>query len=137
VIVLVDTSVWAEYFRKRPRLSGGELDRLDGLIRDDLVATVHPVRAALLSGRVKKEHEARVRAALGAMRSLDLDWNAAETWDAIARCAQDARDAGAPSVGLVDRMVLLSAERARATLWTLDQPLRRLAASRGSTVLAD
>jgi len=136
VIVLVDTVVWAEYFRRRSRLTTDQLDRLDGLIEDDLAAIVQPIRAELLSGRVKKEREAELRAALRALRAIDLDWNAEDTWDSIARCARDARDAGIPVTGVVDRMVLLAAEAARVELWTLDTPLLRLAKSRGVTVFA-
>ena len=123
MIVLVDTSVWAEYFRQHPRLASRELDRLDELIGDDLAGIVHPVRTEVLSGRVKKAREAEVRAALYALRSLDPDWNARDVWDAIAQAAGDAREAGAPAAGLVDRMIVVAAERAAAALWTLDRPL--------------
>jgi predicted nucleic acid-binding protein len=126
----------AEYFGRRPRLESRELDRLDELIRDDLVGMVHPVRAEVLSGRVRREREAEIRAALNALRSLDLDWNASEVWDAIAKAAGDAREADAPAVGLVDRMIMLAAERAPASLWTLDRPLATLAQGRGVDVFA-
>jgi len=134
VIVLVDTGVWVEYFRRRPRLAGAALDQLEELLRDDLAAVILPIRAELLSGRLKREHTADVRAALAGLRHLDLDWNAADTWEALARMAQDARSAGAPTAGLVDRMVLLAAERAGAALWTLDTSLTQLASSRGTSV---
>jgi predicted nucleic acid-binding protein len=134
VIVLVDTSVWAEYFRRHSRLSAGALDRLQELVRDDLVATVLPIRAEVLSGRVKKEREAEVRAAFASLRSADLDWNAAPTWGDIAQCAREAREAGVPATGIVDRMILLASERSGAALWTLDEPLLRLAANRRSKV---
>jgi predicted nucleic acid-binding protein len=134
VIVLVDTSVWAEYFRRHSRLSAGALDRLQELVRDDLVATVLPIRAEVLSGRVKKEREAEVRAAFASLRSADLDWNAAPTWEDIAQCAREAREAGVPATGIVDRMILLASERSGAALWTLDEPLLRLAANRRSKV---
>jgi predicted nucleic acid-binding protein len=132
--VLVDTSVWVEYFRKRPRLARQQLDRLDDLICEDLVAIVQPVQAEVLSGRIKKEREPEIRAAFGALRSLDLDWNAPATWDAVARCAVHAREAGVPCAGLVDRMVLLAAEHGGAALWTLDGPLLKLAQSRNAAL---
>lgn len=134
MIVLIDTSVWAEYFRRRSRLSEAEGAALDELIRDDRAAVVQPIRAEILSGRIKREQEKAVRDAFGALRSIDLDWNATATWDAIAGCAKDARGAGIPTVGIVDRMVLLAAERAGAALWSLDGPLRKLAKSRGGNL---
>lgn len=136
MIVLVDTSVWAEYFRRRSRLSAEQLTQLDELIGDDRVVIVHPIRAEILSGQVKKTREAEVRAALSALTSIDLDWNDADTWDEVARCAQEARQAGIPSAGLVDRMIVLAAEHAGATIWSLDEPLRGLAAGRGVALLS-
>jgi hypothetical protein len=41
-----------------------------------------------------------------------------------------------PTASIVDRMVLLAAERGRATLWTLDGRLVKLAVSRGCALFS-
>ena len=130
-MMLVDTSVWAEYFRSRPALSRGQLDALAAQIENDEVVTVLPIEAEVLSGRIAGAKERDIRAAFEAFEHVDLDWNARATWDAIIALAHASQRNSLPTLGVVDRMVLLAAESRRVSLWTLDRALARVAKARG------
>ncbi len=132
--VLVDTSVWIEYFRRKSRLDTADLEALSELIASDRVLITRPIRAEVLSGRIKKERERQVQQALESMESADLDWSAEETWHQIVACAWACRERNLPVLSIVDRMILLAGEAAQATLWTLDGPLRKVYAARGNSV---
>lgn len=125
--VLVDTSVWIEFFRSRPQLSEESLSFLNLLIVDDRVVTIYPIQAELFSGTISKDRETGIRGAFDAMIHIDLDWNAASTWNELVEKAHKARKASLPIPGIVDRMILAAAEKGETSLWTLDRPLKRLA----------
>jgi predicted nucleic acid-binding protein len=94
--VLVDTSVWAEFFRSRPAIPRAAITTLRALIEDDRVVTLLPIEAEVLSGRVAGTKEREVRQAFSAIEHIDLDWSARTTWERIvdlARAAQAARRA--------------------------------------------
>ena len=46
--VLVDTSVWLDFFSARPRVHPALLDHLSLLLEDGQVVTIHPIVAELL-----------------------------------------------------------------------------------------
>ena len=133
--VLVDTSVWAEYFRSRPALPRRQLDALAVLIENDEVVTVMPIEAEVLSGKIPRAKEVDVHAAFEALEHIDPDWNARTTWDAIVALARASLRDRLPILGIVDRMVLLAAEAQRLPLWTLDRALARVAKARGVDVV--
>lgn len=132
--VLVDTSVWAEYFRRKSRLPRAALEALSELIAADLLLIAQPIRAEVLSGHIKKGREQEVRLALESIEPADLDWSAAETWNGIVACAQACRERKLPVLGIVDRMILLAGEAASAKLWTLDQALEKVYLARGNAI---
>ena len=132
--VLVDTSVWAEFFRSRPSIPRAVIETLRTLIEDDRVVTLLPIEAEVLSGRLRRDREADVRRAFGAIEHIDLDWNARTTWERIVEIVRAAQDADLPMTGIVDRMVLVAAETRGVSLWTLDDRLVRLATARGVAV---
>ncbi len=125
--VLVDTSIWIEFFWSRPQLSQESLGFLDLLIEDDRAVTIFPIQTEVLSGRISEKKEREIREAFGVMTHIDLDWNAAATWERLSELAQVAHKASLPIPGIVDRMILSAAEKAGASLWTLERALRKLA----------
>ena len=131
MIVLVDTSVWVEFFRDRTRLAKDRLDALVELIEDRRAATIHAVRVEVLSGAVSAPKERTIRAAFDALQRIDPDWSAESSWERLVEVASFARRHDLPIPGVVDRMILHASEQAQAVLWTLDEPLRRLARARG------
>jgi predicted nucleic acid-binding protein len=129
--VLVDTSVWAEFFRSKPSLARAGLDALGALIEDNQVVTIFPIEAEVLSGRIAKPKENEVRRAFVAIDHVDADWNVRTTWDRIVQLARTAQDANLPVLGIVDRMILLAAETHGVSIWTLEHRLARVATARG------
>lgn len=125
--VLVDASVWIEFFRPRPALPSASLEIFSDLLADDQVVIIHPIRSELLSGSLDGTKRQRIAEALGAIRLIDPDWNAPGLWDRIVEMAGIARQKSLPIPGIVDRMVLVAAERAGAGLWTLDRAMLKLA----------
>lgn len=129
--VLVDTSVWIEFFRPRPALSETSLATFSDLLTDDCVVTVHPIRAELLSGRLDGGRKVLVSEVLSAVGGIDPDWNGSDVWKRIIEMAGLAHQESLPVPGIVDRMILAAAERARVSLWALDQTMLKLARTLG------
>jgi predicted nucleic acid-binding protein len=115
-MILVDTSVWVDHFRRRS----------DDLVREleqDRVLT-HPfiIGELALSGLVRRDE------ILGLLGSLPRAVAASheETINAVQRWHLDGR-----GVGWVDAHLYASALLSAATLWTNDKRLRDLSAAAG------
>ena len=122
--------MWAEFFHSRPSIPRAVIETLRTLIEDDRVVTLLPIEAEVLSGRLRREREADVRRAFGAIEHIELDRNARTTWERIVETVRAAQDADLPMTGIVDRMVLVAAETRGVSPWTLDVPLVRLVTAR-------
>lgn len=125
--VLVDTSVWIEFFAPQSTLPKDFLSVLQAHIADGNVVITHPIRAELLSGHITKSHRQTIDHLFMALEFIDLDWSKQEHWDEIAGLAEIARKKGLAIPGIVDRMILLSAQKTGVTLSTLDKALLKLA----------
>ena len=113
-MILVDTSVWIDHFR-----SGN--DRLKALLLDEKVLC-HPfVVGELACGSLQKRNE--ILTMLKALPQADL-----LEQDEVIRF-MDVRRLYGKGIGWVDAHILSSTLFTRCTLWTLDKPLRRAAAS--------
>ena len=126
--VLVDTSVWIEFFSPRPVI---ETAGLELLIGEKRVVTCLPVRAELLSGKIRGEKRHVVVRALDSMVYVDPDWGKKETWDELSGLSDLARCEKVGLPGLVDRMIVLAAKKSGSLLWTLDRKLRVFAWAAG------
>ena len=124
MIVLVDTSVWVEYFQKKPLIDPAHVDLL---IEERRVATCLPIKAEILSGEMSAQAKSVVLAAFDAMTFIDSDWDSHETWEEITDLATETRRKKRGVPGMIDRMILLAAKRSAAQLWTLDKKLQKLA----------
>lgn len=122
--VLVDTSVWIEFFGPKDSVSQRALE---SLIQEGSIVTCLPVRAEVFSGKINPKLRARLKGCFDAMDRVDPDWNLVATWDTIADFPARARRAGLSVPGLVDRMILASGLHGEARLWTLDLRMQRLA----------
>lgn len=124
MIVLVDTSVWIEFFKRSPSM---DITPLELLIEERRVATCLPIRAEVLSGQMDSKTKSTVERALDAMISVDPDWNAKAIWDEIAGLAVLARKKVKKLPGIIDRAILLAARESGCQIWSLDRRLMRLA----------
>ncbi|MBI2335448.1 MAG: PIN domain-containing protein [Deltaproteobacteria bacterium] len=125
-MILVDTSVWIEFFKKSPSI---ELTQLELFIEEGEVATCLPIQAELFSGEVSPKFEKILQDAFQAMVFVDPDWNSPTTWKNITEFSSKARNLKVGIPKLVDRMILYCAKQSKTTLWTLDKKLKKLAVS--------
>ncbi|MBI5299568.1 MAG: PIN domain-containing protein [Deltaproteobacteria bacterium] len=130
MIVLVDTSVWIEFFKKS---SFAESAQLEMLIEERRVATCLPIRAEVLSGQMSSQNRLVVSQAFQSMHQLNPDWNKQETWEKIIEFAHLAWRNGFGIPGITDRMIALASKETGAALWTLDKKLKKLAETAGIT----
>lgn len=124
MMVLIDTSIWIEFFTYKPVIDPREVECL---IEEGRATTCLPIIAEVLSGGMTAAARATISRGLHALPTIDPDWNDEKSWDAIVGFAISARRRQYKMPGIVDRMILITAMQAQARLWTLDQPLRRLA----------
>ncbi len=122
--VLVDSSVWIEFFQPQTTFS---LHPLESLIQDRLVATCLPIKTEVLSGRMSAGMRNRIGHAFDAMDFVDLDWNSRETWNGLIEISRKAQKEKVSIPGIIDRMILACGLKARLPLWTLDRKLQQLA----------
>lgn len=122
--VLVDSSVWIEFFRPRPSLA---LGALESLIQERQVVTCLPIKTEVLSGRITGATRTLVQQAFDAMDFVDLDWNSKATWDELIHISLKAQKKRVSIPGIVDRMLLACCLKSNLSLWTLDRKLQKLA----------
>ncbi len=125
--VLVDSSVWIDFFQQRPQLSQKLLRQLSLLIEEKNTVVIYPIEVETLSGNIIPSQENLIRSVFEILEHVDLDWNSKSTWVKIIDLAKQARKSSVRIPGLVDRMILLAAQESDLVLWTLDQALQKLA----------
>jgi len=118
-LVLVDTSVWVQFFRLPASPEAGLLDELLATVS---VATCAPIRAEVVSGAPTSRDFRQLRDLFGALVDLALPadlWDRLETYRfALARRGDQ--------TSLVDLMIALTAQAHRVSLWTLDADFTRI-----------
>lgn len=122
--VLVDTSVWIDFFAKPPR---HHADFLETLLSQDLVATCQPIKAELLSGWFDAKSRLVVERTLNDLPALDLNLSLEIVWQKIIGIAHECQKKKMKIPGIVDRMIILAALEFQTTLWTHDKSLKKLA----------
>ncbi len=125
--VLADTSIWVEFFRKHPQLSQKSLQAFSLLLEEKQVVTIHPIEAEALSGSIAPSQESFIRSFFEMLEHVDIDWNLKSIWKKIIDLAYSARRNSISIPGVVDRMILITAQELNLTLWTLDRALQKLA----------
>jgi tRNA(fMet)-specific endonuclease VapC len=116
--VLVDTSVWIDFYRGREP-NAGELARL---IAEGEVSVCGPIVAELIAGS-PKDRRTDLETALAGLPSAELDFAA---WRLAGEVAHELRRRGRVAP-LLDIAIAVAAVRDRSPLWTLDQDFARIA----------
>ena len=112
-LIIVDTSVWVAYFRgANPLIQHA----LDGLIDDDCVAVVPPVRLELILGCRKAQRKVLIES-IDALHHLPVT---EQTWALAEKLSSDMRGTGT-TPGVVDVLIAAAASEHEALLWTLDK----------------
>jgi len=118
-VILVDTSVWVEAFR---RAKSDKAIHLRELLDADQVALVAPVRVEILSGASAAELP-RLRRVLSA---LPLHLPTLETWDRIDEWVERSARAG-QRFGVADLLIAALAAQHDLAVWSLDVDFERMA----------
>jgi predicted nucleic acid-binding protein len=113
-VILVDTSVWIDHFRRRN-------SRLSQLLETEEVLCHDYIVGELACGNLR--HRSEVIPLLEKLPAAST----ATHQEALAFL--DARGLMGRRIGYVDLHLLASASLDRVSLWTLDKPLARIAAS--------
>ncbi len=119
-MLLPDTSVWVEYFRRGSDGAAGPLDELAA--RRELV-TCGPVVVELLAGTSRDDRE-RLSRTLEGLPWVDLG---RREWIRVGEIAGELRAAGA-TVALTDIEIAVAAMTAEAVVWSADSDFERIAA---------
>jgi hypothetical protein len=115
--VLVDTSVWVEYFR-----SGENLEQLDFLLSENLVATNELILAELIPFlRVRRQR--KVIELLQEISRLPLKIE----WEQLGEFQYQCLKAGHNGMGVPDLIIAQNALQNDCQIYTLDKHFTRLA----------
>ncbi len=115
--VLVDSSVWIEYFR-----GGNVIDAMDWLIDENLIVTNDLVLAEILPPlHIKRQHA--LVSLLGEIPLLPLEID----WKGIVQLQVKCLANGINKVGVPDLIIAQNAMQKSATLFSLDKHFRLLA----------
>jgi predicted nucleic acid-binding protein len=118
-VILVDTSVWVEAFR---RGHGPEAERLRALLDADEVAITAPVRIELLSGAGASDLP-RLRRVLSALPRFDPG---PRIWERIEGWVEQAVPAGR-RFGITDLLIAAVAAENELSVWSLDGDFAEMA----------
>ena len=108
--VLVDTSIWIDYFR-----DGNESMHMDFLIDENLLVTNDLILTELIPF-LKIRNEIRVINLLNSINKLELSVNWNEIIDYQYRCLRD----GLNGVGIPDLLIAQNAKQNECKIYTLD-----------------
>jgi hypothetical protein len=117
--VLVDTSVWIDFFRGDTQA----IVQLDPLLRDDRAAVSGPIVAEVTSGARTLGAFQQLRARLGALTTLEPP---PDLWDQVAAARFSLARRGTQA-HLVDLLIALTASAAGHTLLTRDRDFTGIA----------
>ncbi len=114
--VLVDTSIWIEYFR-----NGNNLEKLDYFINENLIATNDLILAELIPF-LKIRNQKKVILLLHNIKKLDLiiDWD--NIIDSQYKCLKN----GINGIGIPDLIIAQNAKQNYCEIYTLDNHFRSL-----------
>jgi predicted nucleic acid-binding protein len=109
--VLVDTSVWIDYFR-----GGNDSKKLDLLIDENLIVTNDLILAELVPF-LKVRNQRKIVALLGHMNKLNLMID----WDHIIECQYQCLRKGINGIGVPDLVIAQNALQNRCEIYSLDK----------------
>ena len=108
--VLVDTSVWIEYFR-----SGNNFEKLDFLIDENLVVTNDLILAELIPF-LKIRNQRKIIKLLYNINKLDIRIN----WEQVTDCQYKCLKSGLNGVGIPDLIIAQNAKQNHCEIYSLD-----------------
>jgi len=114
--ILIDSSVWIDYFR-----SGKQTGFLDSLIDKNLIATNSLILAELIPALRAKNHSSLVRLLCNIRRfEINIDWN--EVIDYSTKCIKT----GINGIGVSDLLIVQNAKQNNLVICALDNHFRKM-----------
>lgn len=114
--VLVDSSIWIDYFR-----SGDQSSDLDDLIDENLIV-INDIIFAELVPFLQIKNQTKIIRLLGAIKKLPL----LIEWEQIIQFQVDCLRAGMHGVGITDLLIAQNAKQNQCQLYSLDKHFRVL-----------
>ena len=114
--VLVDTSIWIEYFR-----SGNSSEKLDFLIDENLIVINDLILAELVPS-LRVYNQRKIVKLLYNINKLELSIN----WDQIIEFQFKCLKNGLNGIGVPDLIVAQNAKQNRCEIYSLDNHFRRM-----------
>ena len=114
--VLIDSSIWIDYFR-----SGVNSSRLDYLIDENLIV-INAVILAELVPFLEIQKQKKIIKLLGAVERLPMNIN----WDEITQFQLACLQAGINGVGIPDLLIAQNAMQNQCKVYALDKHFRSL-----------
>jgi len=114
--VLVDTSIWIDYFR-----AGDNSQKLDDLIDENIVATNDIILAELVP-YLKLKKETKVVKLLCEINRIPL----AIDWEEVVEFQVDCLKSGANGIGIPDLIIAQNAKQHDCEIYSLDKHFRLL-----------
>lgn len=124
-LVLIDTSIWIEFFRKDSKQITQQL--VADLIEQDDVGVCNVIQAEVFSAPIDCKTMKELQKSFEALYQINVDLNQKETWNKLIEMARICQKNKKPIPGLIDRIILLCALEHNAKLWSLDKKLNWLA----------
>ena len=112
--VLVDTSIWIEYFR-----SGSNSDKLDFLIDENLIVINDLILAELVPS-LKARNQRKIIKLMHNINKLDLSIN----WDQIIEFQLKCLKHGLNGIGIPDLIIAQNAKQNHCEIYSLDRHFR-------------
>lgn len=117
MLILVDTSIWIDYFR-------GAETQLDDLIDNNLLATNSVILAQLLpSIRLRGEHE--LAGLLQEIRCLPLTID----WEHLMQMQLQCLRSGANGIGVADLLIAQNAQQHQCKIYSSDKHFKLMASA--------
>lgn len=116
--VIVDTCIWIEFFRTKPKIS----NRLRDLISNNLVAGVGIILAELLQGIKTKKEKEIITEIFDAIDYLEIT---REIWIEAGNLAREFRTDG-KTILLSDILIACCAQKHRYKIFTIDKHLQMI-----------
>jgi len=109
--ILVDTSVWIEYFR-----NGNNFEQLDLIIDENLVVTNNLILSELIPF-LKIRNQRKLVTLLNKVNKLEIDINWEQLTDYQYRCLKN----GINGIGIPDLIIVQNAKQNHCAIYSLDK----------------
>ena len=114
-MILIDTSVWIEFFRQNAKYTG----RIESLLETREIITIEPVFAELLHGARQKQDREMILSYWKILPKITFGMNSMLAASEFANNNKYHQS----GIGLMDAVIIKSAMEGEHSIWTLDMKI--------------